>query len=325
MMSFRADTTCSQDVLRTISGASPENPFLTPAYAAARAARGDTVVSFGLEEAGATVEGCFGFLSQGWRSRSLEIPSVPDLAYTERFWAGVTDWCTRNRIATLRVPAFASNGVPVLGGTALRRERQELILDLDVPVMWHTMSVNHQRNVKRAEKKGLTLAPTIDPVACEIHVRLMASSMTRRANRGERVSPDVDAARLEPFLRLGAGEIFQGIMEGTVVSSLLVLVAARGAYYHSAGTSPEGMAAGASHFLVKSTVDLLRSRGMTLFNLGGAGATEEGLLRFKTGFGARAVHPQAIELSFGRSASNLLSAAVFKLRDALAVSIGRNA
>jgi len=68
-----------------------------------------------------------------------------------------------------------------------------------------------------------------------------------------------------------------------VFLSLLVLTAEKGGYYQSAGTTPEGMQRGASHLLLYETAMLLQQETCTLFNLGGAGAEDSGLRRFKAG------------------------------------------
>ena len=41
----------------------------------------------------------------------------------------------------------------------------------------------------------------------------------------------------------GAGEIFQAVVDGQVLSTILVLLSRDAGYYHSAGTSAEGMRA----------------------------------------------------------------------------------
>jgi hypothetical protein len=80
----------------------------------------------------------------------------------------------------------------------------------------------------------------------------MALSMTRRRVRGEQVSDHMtnQLAEVTALAQGGAGEVFQAVADGQVLSSILVLQSVRGGYYHSAGTSPEGMACGASHLLV---------------------------------------------------------------------------
>jgi GNAT superfamily N-acetyltransferase len=69
---------------------------------------------------------------------------------------------------------------------------------------------------------------------------------------------------------------------------VLLLRAATSGYYQSAGTSPEGMAIGASQFLIHAVAQALRAEGASTFNLGGADDGSS-LARFKAGFGARCI------------------------------------
>ena len=100
------------------------------------------------------------------------------------------------------------------------------------------------------------------------------------------------------LLECGSGELFQATLADEVLSSILIVRASAGAYYQSAGTSPEGMESGTSHFLINSVEERLREAGLRTFNLGGApqGST---LARFKAGFGARAVPLIAVTLDVG--------------------------
>ena len=123
--------------------------------------------------------------------------------------------------------------------------------------------------------------------------------MERRAARGESVSTNPVAAKEHrAYLASGAGELFQAVHNGHVVSSLLVLRSARTAYCQSTGTSPEGMRIGASPFLFHSVCAELNREGVRTINLGG---TPEGssLARFKAGFGATEVRLCACTCNVG--------------------------
>ena len=142
---------------------------------------------------------------------------------------------------------------------------------------------------------GHRLLPTLHSnvyVQSEAAGKRVMASLERRRERGEKVLK-VNAEDVSPFLLSGAAQIFQAVLEGEVVSSILLLMAPKGAYYQSAGTTPKGMASGASHFLIYETALRLRPMGLEVFNLGGE--HEPGLQRFKTGFGTREVALEAAE------------------------------
>ena len=113
--------------------------------------------------------------------------------------------------------------------------------------------------------------------------------MSRRKNRGEQVSEKVALDSFKAFIERGAGELFQAFHEETILSSVLILKAENGGYYHSAGNTPKGMNLGASQFLIKDIANVLKEQSIQVFNLGGSDRSNPGLSRFKAGFGARAV------------------------------------
>jgi len=110
-----------------------------------------------------------------------------------------------------------------------------------------------------------------------------------------------------------------------VVSSLMVLLCRDGAYYQSAGTSPEGMDIGASTFLVSEAIRELAQEEKTVFNLGGAGPESEGLRRFKAGFGAKPVALAAGVYQVGSPMQRGLQSAIKLIREpnSLRTSIAR--
>jgi lipid II:glycine glycyltransferase (peptidoglycan interpeptide bridge formation enzyme) len=118
--------------------------------------------------------------------------------------------------------------------------------------------------------------------------------MSRRRERGEDVPMAAENPQVVALVRSEFGEFFQAVREGTVLSSMLVIRSRTGAYYHSAGTSPEGMELGASHFLVYSVAQALQQEGLEVFNLGGAEIGSPGLRAFKSRFGTIPVETEAV-------------------------------
>ena len=86
--------------------------------------------------------------------------------------------------------------------------------------------------------------------------------------------------------------------------------AAKGAYQYSAGTDPEGMRLGASHFLVFHATQAVRAEGIEQYNLGGTRDLESGLAFYKARFGARVVPLESAEVYLGGWLRKNLSAAV---------------
>ena len=123
--------------------------------------------------------------------------------------------------------------------------------------------------------------------------------MVRRSARGETVPVSFSTKMSAAAVRSGLGKIYQALLDDRVVSSVLVLFAPRGAYYHTAGTSQEGMECGASQALVHEISRRLKEQSLDRFWLGGVSEENPGLVRFKAGFGAEPVDLDSAELFLG--------------------------
>jgi len=303
-------------LLRAVAESAPENPFVSPAYVRARMLRDERPVAFFAGSQTARV-GCLGFVVTGRLHRDLNIISAPDAPADHPIWTAIGALCEGEGITRLRVQTFGSTGaaIPALGRERLRTPRREYVLALGPACPPLTLSSNHRRNMRRAERAGITVHETTDPVAADTHAELMDASMVRRQDRGEDVSAGTSPVAFRQFLSTEAATLFQArAPDDTVLSSVLVLLSARGAYYHSAGTSPEGMKAGASQLLIATAIERLRDRGITRFNLGGADDPESGLARFKLGFRPTTVELESAAFEMARGARRALIATAEGLR-----------
>ena len=298
---FVATREPSSERCERIAALARDNPFWTHAYARARHALGDEVWAFELGACGEPRFACTGFLRAGRLRRILEIPSVPPVARENPFWSELLGFCRARGVSELTLGSFASprSLVPVLAGEVDRCARREFVLELQQPGLWQGLSSNHARNWKRGHKAGLELSRGAGPKAMVVHAELIGASLDRRRQRAEAVEAGGTGEEASTLERAGAATLFQAVADGAVLSSILVLRAERGGYYHSAGTSPHGMACGASHFLVRETAEALRAEGSERFNLGGVRAGSDGLERFKAGFGAVPRELEAVHLELG--------------------------
>jgi hypothetical protein len=264
----------------------PTNPFHTPQYIASRQALGEQPVMLVWEDGGEVVAGCAGFKRSGRFSTQMEITSAPALPQASPWWEELHHWCRSQRIWDLHVLSFGSQpcGIPRLRGEASRQARVEYALDLTVGDPLTGMHSNNKRNWNKARKAGVRLERTTDAAACVSHHELVNASLARREERGEHTL-QTELNIFRAMLASGAGEIFQATLDGTIVSSILLLHARAGSYYQSAGTSSEGMNRGASAFVIVETALALKNEGRAQFNLGGAGPDNPGLQRYKSGFG----------------------------------------
>jgi Acetyltransferase (GNAT) domain len=312
---FHATEELSDELCNQVSSLEPLNPFRTFAYSRAMRELGAKPTLLYCSERGRITGGCSGFVRSGHINTSMEIPSSPPAGTDETFWIGLLNLCRKQRVSELFVESFGSESVriPSLPGQMSRRKRVEHVLDLQKTPL--SIATNHRRNIQKAEKAGVTIERTSAVEACLQHALLQDASMQRRIALGEKVSADAQTRTPAAFLRNNAGELFRAVQADQVLSSILILRSARGAYYHSAGTSAEGMALGASHFLISRVIEVLRRENIELFNLGGADASNPGLERFKKGFGSREVLLESASFSLSSPLRRKLISAVRSLRD----------
>ncbi|HEX2343901.1 MAG TPA: GNAT family N-acetyltransferase [Vicinamibacterales bacterium] len=286
------------DAAERAAALEPANPFHTNAFIAARMALNEKAVMLMLEDGAEFIAGCAGFIRSGKVSTQLEITSAPAVPSASPFWEGLHTWCRSQWIWDLHVNTFGSQpfGIPSMAGGTARHTRIEYILDLTVDDPLAGLHSNNKRNWNKGRKAGLRLQRSSDLAACDSHLALVNSSLTRREERGE----DTTQTALDVFRAIvgsGAGEIFQATLNDSVLSSILLLHARTGSYYQSAGTSPEGMSCGASAFLIAETALTLKAEGRRQFNLGGARPDNPGLQRYKSGFGCTEVPLEAASFS----------------------------
>ncbi len=308
MESFFSDSGIS--AAEALGRSAPANPFFTTNYVQAMSRLGYASWVVGLRCKEGVVTASPAFLKPGRLSRMLEIPSLCVAGSALRFWQGLNEFCREQAVTDLKVDTFGSSSVeiPSLAGESDRKSRQEYILDLTRSDLSALLSSNHKRNIKKARAAGISTRCANSLEAVTDHVRLMGFSGARRHSRGESVSIDLNLAAPLAYINAGAGELYQAIRGGNVVSSVLVLKAVKGAYYHSAGTTPEGMDLGASHFLIHTISELLKQDGLTSLNLGGAEA-DSSLARFKRGFGPSIVQLASVHCYLGpRWKKKLISA-----------------
>ena len=315
-LAFSAHPYPSMKECEAIAASASVNPFYCFSYVEARRLQGFEPYVFMQCVDGRVESGCTGFMRSGYLNRSLEIPSVPILPNPYAFWNGLLDFCSKARVSYLELNSFASKNamVPTLRGEIGRKMRFEYLLHLHGTDLWDQLSSNHKRNIHRAQKAGIQFLRASNEASCHKHALLIEASVERRKGRGEEIG---EPNQLQDFLtmtRSGAGVLFQAVLDGLVVSSVMVLLARRGAYYQSAGTSGEGMASGASHFLVYEIAKSLKAEAFDVFNLGGADQHSVGLERFKSGFGSEKVELACATYFLGGKLKKRLGTVVRLLR-----------
>ena len=284
---FHVQPDPSEAFLANVAAWAPADPFCTAAYIKARSLLGYRPYGLMEREDGEVISGFTAMMESGHLGRRLIVSSLQPPIAPEAFWEGVIKFCRLARVWELDFCRIAANDatIPQIAEQNERKTRPTYILDLSNEDLWAKLSQNHRRRNRRAQKAGIDLRCMSDVEDCRQHALLQMRSMARRTDRGEAV-PEVTRSRAcSLYLQTGAGKIFEAVRDGEVLSSCLVLIAEKGAYYHSGGSSAEGMNCGSSHFLIHEISKTLQADSIELFNLGRVNEGNEGLERFKIGFG----------------------------------------
>ena len=316
----------SRSVIAELSASVPANPFATLGYFESRRQTGWT--SWVLVQGNTSGEvtcGCGAFMKRKGLNRKLEIPSLPALPDDTSFWVDLRAFCRRHYVTKLELGTFGSPPgvrIPAVGGCPLaaksgfgwarihgsdqcgrrsrhcmHRTRCEWILDLDLDIDAQ-IDRRHKAHIKKARRAGVVVKRGWSIEAVSAHRAMIGNSMERRRARGEEVPSVGPSGEFVALLQSGAGELYQAVSSGEVLSSGLVLRSPNAAYFHTRGTSPEGMAIGASHIVVHSIMTQLKAEGMRTFNIGGADEGS-GLERFKKRFGASPAHTESATCYLG--------------------------
>jgi len=297
-----------ENVVAELSALAPANAFATASYFEARRRTGAATWVLAQQEAdGSLARGCGAFVVRRGASRKLEILSLPAVDPGSPLWGDLWDFCRRHFITKVELGTFASpEGVLIPEfGACTQRPRCEFVVDLALDIDAQ-IDRRHKSHIRKAQHAGLEVRRTRSTDAIEAHRAMIGASMDRRRDRGEDVPTVGPPREFAVLLQTGAGEIYQAFCGSDVVSSGLVLRAPEGAYFHSRGTSPEGMAIGASHLVMYDIIAQLKADGLSVFNIGGADEGS-GLERFKKRFGASPVHLSSatcyVGPSWGRAAT----------------------
>ncbi len=276
-------------LLRKVAELDPANPFCTLGYVNVLESRGHTAYAFLLYDRQRLAGGCVGGMRHGRFTRSLAIASLASVPAGHTFWEGLRSFCLNKRVILLTVDtklALNEVDVPQIGNEKNRTRRNEYTLELKQDTDADKLSSNHKRNIRKAQNSGITVHVSTSIEACRTHCGLMIESGRRRRRRGETMPTAPEPKEFFPYLEQGMGEFFQAKLNDEVVSSAFFLLAEKGAYYQSGGTSAKGMSHGAAQFLIYSAAQMLANRSFRLLHLAAAQQQADGLNRFKAGFGA---------------------------------------
>jgi hypothetical protein len=281
---FIAEAMPSDALCATLEALHPIIPYYTRQYRDAMQACGKKVWLLGVEVDGRLALGCLGEVQGGRLSRELHVQSTPSDA-DSCFWTGLMQFCRSEHITHLSLGTVGTNpSIPALGRRLSDKVRSEYWVNLDSPDPKSLLRREQRRIFNRAVDAGMTLRQVTAEQGLAMHRQLTFASLGRRRARGEEIPHFADSGIARALLETGAARMYEGLLEGKVMGSVIMTFAPAGAHGYSAGYSPDGLKVGAGVFVNLSTFHILKAEGRLLFNLGDA-PPGSGLALFKKGLG----------------------------------------
>jgi len=193
---------------------------------------------------------------------------------------------------SIRVYSYDSpQSEQVLGGLGYRlTPRVEFLMDLTASVeeLWSRLRGQRRTDIRKAEKLGVVTRVENTLEAYEQVYEFQAVSLQRHGFAMREASETVRRARLTR-LQSGHIDVLVSYHEGKSVNASIFGTFNRRPYYLISGASELGYKVCGPAHLLWTAIRLYRDQGARCLNLGAALQGQDGVYKFKQGFGAQPV------------------------------------
>jgi hypothetical protein len=201
------------------------------------------------------------------------------------FWSGFERWLRETGVVSsfARLSVFPDQLLPFDGEVAVNSPNIVRSLECSDEELWNDYEPKVRQNIRRARSRGCALEVDPDGARVEEFLHVYTETMKRRnASSYYFFSREF----FESLVRGLPGQcaFFHVVHGGKVVSSELVLLSQRHAYFFLGGTLAEAFDLRPNEFLQVETFQWCRSAGKKALVLGGGYKGSEGLLKYKRCF-----------------------------------------
>jgi hypothetical protein len=211
---------------------------------------------------------------------------------TGSFWSQFDRWAREKDVVSsfARLSVFPEDLLPFDGDVAVNCPNIVRSLELSDEELWNDYLPKVRQNVRRALSRGCGLEVDPDGARLEEFHQIYTATMTRRN------ASSYYFFRREFFETIlqklkGHCAFFHVVHQGKAVSSELVLLSRRHAYFFLGGTLAESFELRPNDLLQHETFRWCRSAGKRALVLGGGYRGSEGLLKYKRSFAPRGEVP----------------------------------
>lgn len=233
---------------------------------------------------------CYGYGGPAWRLRR----GAARTGLLSGFWAEEGSILRELGVVSEFVrlhPLIPSSG-PLRGSADLVERGRTVAVDLsrDASALTDGLATIHRGNIERARKCGVEVRVSDRPDLLDEFCLLYRQTMDRLGARPEYYFP---RSTLSGLFALPGGSAWLATahLQGQVVAASIFLSGRRFWHYHLAASNEVARRSGANHLLLFESMLFAKALGRRQAHLGGGlGGGDDGLLRFKVGFGGR-LHP----------------------------------
>ena len=208
------------------------------------------------------------------------------------FWREFDLWAESTNVVTefVRFTLFSDEVLPFPGQRLHRARNVVRSLQHDEAEMWMDFEQKVRKNVKKAQRSGVSIE--VDMVGSEIEsfLGLYRSTMDRRSAESlyyfERAFFDAIHRDLA-----GSFAYFHAIHDSKIISTELVLISAENVYSFLGGTDSAAFDLRPNDLLKYEIIRWSRDQGKKRFVIGGGREPEDGIFKYKLSFAPRGAVP----------------------------------
>lgn len=211
------------------------------------------------------------------------------------FWSAYEGWCREGRVVStfLRLSLFPGQR-PALPAPAEPRLSNIVVpLEGGEDALWKGYEGKVRKWVRTAQEAGLSVEADAAGARLDDFVSVYTHTMTRRDASSFYFFPKEFFAGIVAKLP-GSFMFFHALKEGRCVSSDLVLLSRRYAYYFLGGTREEAFDDGPNYLLKHRIACWASAQGKSGYVLGGGYEAGDGLFRYKRAYARRGEVPFAV-------------------------------
>lgn len=228
---------------------------------------------------------CYGYGGPIW----LLSPGASQEGLLQEFWGGEGGILRELGVVCefVRLHPLIGSHVPLEGTPGLVERGPTVAVDLAPPPaeLEARLSANHRRNIAKARRQGVEVTFDQRPAAVDVFTGLYERTMDRLGARPDYYFPHTSFVGLFA-LPSGSAWLASAQLGGRTVAAHLYLCGKPFWHYHLGASDEAARLCGANHLLMFESMLLAKELGKVRMQLGGGHSChEDGLLRFKAGFG----------------------------------------